>query len=115
MTSWIGFEHAQIPSVTETLGAVAIFPTKILNNAIEEGYRRFGGKKAKSAKRGHDFRRIFIYGRPSGSYSFAVDECSLPFTGDCPNFRGGEDLLLEKAAFRRENGTVPFGRTRRQG
>jgi hypothetical protein len=34
----------------------------------------------------------------------------LPFTGDCPNFRGGEDLLLEKAAIGRENGTVPFGR-----
>jgi hypothetical protein len=30
-------------------------------------------------------------------------------TGDCPNFRGGEDLLLEKAAIGRENGTVPFG------
>ncbi|OHB81148.1 MAG: hypothetical protein A2W31_08390 [Planctomycetes bacterium RBG_16_64_10] len=33
-----------------------------------------------------------------------------PFTGDCPNFRGGRGFLHGKTTFRRENGTVPFGR-----
>ena len=32
--------------------------------------------------------------------------------GDCPNFRGGDDVALKKELYRRENGTVPFGRGR---
>ncbi len=29
--------------------------------------------------------------------------------GDCPDFRGGQDVVLENRYSRRENGTVPFG------
>jgi len=30
--------------------------------------------------------------------------------GDCPDFRGGDDVALEQQLCRRENGTVPLGR-----
>ena len=32
--------------------------------------------------------------------------------GDCPNFRGGDDVALNKELYRRENGTVSFGTKR---
>ena len=35
---------------------------------------------------------------------------SVAVHGDCPNFRGGDDVALSKELHRRENGTVPFGR-----
>ncbi len=37
---------------------------------------------------------------------------SVTVHGDCPNFRGGDDVALKEELCRRENGTVPFGPSR---
>ncbi len=40
----------------------------------------------------------------------SAEQQGVTVHGDCPNFRGGDDVALKKELYRRETGTVPFGR-----
>ncbi len=76
-----------------------------------------GSPTWKKANKGNSLRFFpFTKGRKMRDYAGVPAELEIetPYAlaGDCPDFRGGEDLLLGDARVRRENAIVPFGQAR---